>query len=225
MADYTIEGTYVEQGGLKIFYGTAPGLMLCEDSHVITDYNSPSNREGYQRPPNERRMSQIADHLLGESDLTSAVALARGSVAGQSIMLNSRSGLEYQVLEELAGGAKRVRVKLTGEWELHCIDGQHRKGGLRRAVESQGNNDEAESTEVDDNIQNGERPVRDWLLPVAIFDGLARREESVLFYIINTTQKGVSADVCDRILRAWDEWEQLNELDRRTRPRAHRQGH
>jgi len=34
----------------------------------------------------------------------------------------------------------------------------------------------------------------------------------VLFYVINTTQKGVSADVCDRILRAWDHWEQLNEI-------------
>ena len=133
-------------------------------------------------------------------------------MAGQSIMLNSRSPLDYQVLEEIAGGAKRVRVRLAGDWELYCIDGQHRNGGLRKAVESQENNGDAESTDVDDDIRNGDRSVRDWLLPVAIFDGLARREESVLFYIINTTQKGVSADVCDRILRAWEEWEQLNEL-------------
>ena len=66
-------------------------------------------------------------------------------------------------------------------------------------------------TSVRDNPGN-ERVVRDWVLPVTIFDGLTRREESVLFYVINTTQKGVSADVCDRILRGWDQWEQLNEV-------------
>jgi DGQHR domain-containing protein len=207
MPDYTIEGTYVKQGGLRIFYSTAPALMLCDEAHVITDYNSPSNREGYQRPPNERRMGQICDHLLGESDLSSAVSLARGSVSGQSIMLNSRAGLKPKVLDELPGGAKRVEVRLTGDWELYCIDGQHRKGGIQKAV-----NDEGQGSDDDSNTQDGDRPVRDWLLPVAIFDGLSRREESVLFYIINTTQKGVSADVCDRILRGWDQWEQLHEL-------------
>ena len=86
MANFVMEGTYVEQGGLKVFYGTAPAALLCENSHVITDYNSPSNRDGYQRPPNERRMVQIANHLAGESDLSEAVSLARGSVAGQSIL-------------------------------------------------------------------------------------------------------------------------------------------
>ena len=207
MADYTIEGTYVEQGGLKIFYSTAPALMFCDEKHVITDYNHPSNREGYQRPPNERRMSQISDHLLGEGDLSSALPLARGSVSGQSVMLNSRAGLNPEILEERPDGAKRVRVRLKGDWELYCIDGQHRKGGIQRAV-----NDESQESQEDGPIPDRGRPVRDWLLPVAIFDGLTRRDESVLFYIINTTQKGVSADVCDRILRGWDQWEQLNEI-------------
>jgi DGQHR domain-containing protein len=207
-----MEGTYVEQGGLKVFYGTAPAALLCESTHVITDYNSPSNRDGYQRPPNERRMIQIANHLVGDSDLAEAVSLARGSVAGQSILLNSRAGLDLEKLGELEGGVERVRVKLTGDWELYCIDGQHRMGGIRRAVENTSQEYVAEDTEVDGDDQRPERQVQDWVLPVTIFDGLSPREESVLFYVINTTQKGVSADVCDRILRAWDHWEQLNEI-------------
>jgi DGQHR domain-containing protein len=64
---------------------------------------------------------------------------------------------------------------------LYEVDGQHRFGGIRYAVEQ-------------------DPKLADFAVPVVITEGLPLLKEAVLFFVVNTEQKRVSTDLAQRLI-------------------------
>jgi DGQHR domain-containing protein len=134
---------------------------------------SPTSKSGYQRLPVEKRFRNIAKYVLGKDG-------GGRAVLPQAVVLNFRNGeskLKFRGAEDSDAGTLEIGADQT-LWE---VDGQHRLGGLRLALE-----------ENPDFV--------DYPIPVVIIEGLSRLEEAVLFYVINTTQKRVPTDLAQRLI-------------------------
>jgi DGQHR domain-containing protein len=159
----------LEQAGTRLYLTC---LTAGDLSNGLTQVDawSPNNRTGYQRMPIKARFRKIAHYVMGKE--------GGRPLLPQAIVLNIR---EVGVLkfEDSGTGVGRLRIPSgTILWE---VDGQHRLGGLRYAVE-----------------QNPD--FRKYTVPVVITEGLNRLEEAVLFFVINTTQKRVPTDLAQRII-------------------------
>lgn len=133
---------------------------------------SVSNKGGYQRIPTEARFRKIARYVQGKE--------GGRAVLPQAVVLNFRNGdseLKFKAGEEANVGTLEVGEGQT-LWE---VDGQHRLGGLRRAL--------------DEDPSLSEYPI-----PVVIVEGLSRLEEAVLFFVVNTNQKRVPTDLAQRLI-------------------------
>jgi len=133
---------------------------------------SPSNRSGYQRMPTQARFRKIARYVMGKE--------GGRPILPQAVVLNLREGgspLKFTTSEDGPFGT----LEIKHEQRLWEVDGQHRLGGLRVAVE--------------ENPPLGEYPV-----PVVITEGLSRLEEAVLFFVVNTNQKRVPTDLAQRLI-------------------------
>lgn len=93
-----------------------------------------------------------------------------------TILLGSRQKLEFKSRDGESGTLKINRP-------LWIIDGQHRILGLRKAV------------------HKGYLEWKDKELPVIILDNFNKPEETIQFYILNTTQKRVPTDLAQRLIR------------------------
>lgn len=159
----------VQQAGTTLYltYLTAGDLSA---GLTKVDAWSPSNMGGYQRMPVKARFRKIARYAMGKE--------GGRPILPQAIVLNVR---EVGVLqfEDSATGLGRLRI--PSEAVLWEVDGQHRLGGLRYAVEQ-------------------DPTFKDYAVPVVITEGLSRLEEAVLFFVINTTQKRVPTDLAQRII-------------------------
>jgi len=131
---------------------------------------TPTNREGYQRMPVKARFRKIAQYALGKE--------GGRPILPQAVVLNAR---EAGVLEFQDSGAGFGRLRILRDATLWEVDGQHRLGGMRYAVE-----------------QNPD--FKDYPVPVVITEGLERLDEAVLFFVINTTQKRVPTDLAQRLI-------------------------
>lgn len=159
----------LEQGGTRLYLTHLIAGDLVNGMTQV-DAWTPANTKGYQRMPVQARFRKIARYATGKDG-------AR-AILPQAIVLNARDTgvLEF---EDSGGGVGRLRVPQgTTLWE---VDGQHRLGGLRYAVE-----------------QNPD--FKDYPVPVVVTEGLSRLEEAVLFFVINTTQKRVPTDLAQRLI-------------------------
>lgn len=143
---------------------------------------SPSNKSGYQRMPTEARFRKIARYVQGKE--------GGRSVLPQAVVLNYRNGDSKLKFRPSEGGPLGT-LEIAEDQTLWEVDGQHRLGGIRRAL--------AETPEL------GEYPI-----PIVIVDGLSRIDEAYLFFVVNTTQKRVPTDLAQRLIE-----QQMNDQDLR----------
>ncbi len=139
---------------------------------TTVDAWTPTNKSGYQRMPVEKRFRDIAKYVMGKEG---------GKVLlPQAVVLNFREGdskLRFRSTENGDVGTLEIGADQT-LWE---VDGQHRLGGLRKALE--------------ENPTLAEYPI-----PIVIVEGLSRLDEAFLFFVINTTQKRVPTDLAQRLI-------------------------
>jgi DNA sulfur modification protein DndB len=146
--------------------GDVAGGMTKVDAWTST------NKAGYQRMPVEKRFRDIAKYVTGKE--------GGRVVLPQAVVLNYRdadSKLRFRSIENGEIGT----LEIGADQMLWEVDGQHRLGGLRRALE--------------------ENPtLADYPIPVVIVEGLSRLDEAFLFFVINTTQKRVPTDLAQRLI-------------------------
>jgi DGQHR domain-containing protein len=189
-----IPAIQIEQGGVRLFV-TALRAAELTDEFCKPDAWTPSNREGYQREPVESRFKKIADYMEGGESAPPLLP--------QAIVLNTREKGRLTFKENGSASPKGDGVGVLqipdDALPLFEVDGQHRVGGARRAVE--------------------EKPeLGDFPFPVVITEGLDRLHEALAFFIINTRQKRVPTDLAQRII--------TNELnDPELRKRLIEEGH
>jgi len=158
------------QDGVTIFFMVVKAGALVKDGVTQPDAWSPTNREGYQREPESRRFKKIADYLSRTDGWV--------RILPQAILLNVRSKCRFHPDASKDYGTLDVPDPLLPLME---VDGQHRIGGLRRAVAF--NPD-----------------LTDYPVLVVLTENLNRLQEAVMFYVINTTQKRVGTDIAQRII-------------------------
>jgi len=137
------------------------------------DSIGPDNPDGYQRPLVESRKRFVKRYLEEEEgDFPT------------SILLNIRdpSGVWFKSVTKVDDGIERGILVIPEDKVMWLVDGQHRVKGIEYAIE------------------NGLSWLEDYPLLISLFVGLSRYDEMREFYIVNTRQKGVPADVAERHL-------------------------
>ncbi len=142
------------------------------DGVTQVDAWSPSNKSGYQRMPAIGRFRKISRYVQGKE--------GSQPLLPQAVVLNHRDNDPRLKFTEIDDGPLGT-LELKHDQKLWEVDGQHRLGGLRVAVE--------------ENPALGAYPV-----PVVITEGLLRLDEAVLFLGVNTNQKRVPTDLAQRLI-------------------------
>ncbi len=181
-----------QRGGrsqFDIYVSTMPAYQLIERSAI--DRWTPENPEGYQRLPDERRLS------WGRGSAVRYLMRELGCFP-TSVLLNVRGELSFEGEFDL-GWCILGELTIDDDSKLWLIDGQHRVEALKRAVER--------------NADFEEYPVIVSLLRLP-----KRFDELMLFYIVNRRQRSVPTDLAYRHLQQmlWEkgtEW--LYELEGR----------
>ncbi|MHB8755157.1 MAG: DGQHR domain-containing protein, partial [Candidatus Acidiferrales bacterium] len=161
------------QNGVRIFTGMMAASDLVSITTVDHFDSSKTNddpTQGYQRPIEKSRITKIGSHLI------KAIVHGEGQTGGffpTAVVLAARSPLKYQngnvIISDL----------------LQIIDGQHRLGGLRYAIEEKGADELA-----------------DFPIAFVIIEVADRIVEMNQFTIINGTAKSVRTDLVNMILTA-----------------------
>lgn len=177
------------RSGIPIVVGLIPAGVLIPDRFEIPYHNS-TTRKGYQRPPQELRISELFNDLRkGRVDLPTAVLLnIRNRNAADAIQ---RGALDIDVLGELA---KR-------DTKFYVVDGQHRILALERLI-------------VEDPDGDGR-----WTkhpIPFVCLLGATEDQEMEQFHVVNSKAKSVRTDLSLMLLRQRAEkhpevYEQLSE--------------
>lgn len=174
----------LHQEDITLYVTGLPAEVLARPGVTKADTWSLDNPDGYQRPPLERRFKGIADYVLGNEGLTPLMP--------QAIILNARKPLAFESSGTTEGWGS-LTIPQTA-FPLFEVDGQHRLGGLRRAV-------------AEDPKGAGQYQV-----PVVIIDGVPQMTEAVTFYVLNTEQKRVPTDIAQRLIA-----QQMEDVDLRER--------
>ena len=145
--------------------------------YVDVDRWSPDNPKGYQRPPVDRRLREVARYMLEEQ-----------GILPTSILLSTRpknddSGLDFHPEEGGSGSVTWGTLSIPDNVKLWIVDGQHRYFGIERAYE-----------------RTGAMGLESYPFPVCIMDKVEWYLEMVHFNIINTRQKKMPTDIVDRHL-------------------------
>jgi DGQHR domain-containing protein len=137
------------------------------------DRVSPSNPDGYQRPLREARLKEIMRYLhKEEGDFPTSILLN----------IRDKEGVTFKSMSKVGEGVERGILVIPDDKTLWLVDGQHRIEGIKYSIEK------------------GAEWLKDYPLLVSLFVGLGRYDEMREFYIVNTRQKGVPADVAERHL-------------------------
>jgi DGQHR domain-containing protein len=161
----------MEQAGTTIYATSLKAGDLISGMTQV-DAWSPTNKSGYQRMPLEARFRKIARYVEGKE--------GKRAILPQAVVLNYRNGsskLKFKAIDEGPMGY----LEVTADQVLWEVDGQHRLGGLRRAL--------AEAPHLES-----------YPIPVVITEGLTRIDEAFLFFVVNTTQKRVPTDLAQRLI-------------------------
>ena len=164
-------------------------MPLCRlKEYTEVDKWSPDNAEGYQRPPIERRLRDVAKYVQAEQ-----------GILPTSVLLATRPDDEHRILFESGS-----QVGDFGEWGtltipdgavLYVVDGQHRMSGVNFAYE-----------------KSGDPEFEKYPFPVTIMENVDRYREMKHFSIINTRQRKMPTDIVDRHLVIQQEREGLDML-------------
>ena len=128
------------------------------------------DKQGYQRAPNQKHYSRIAEFLREEGDPllpTSALLAAREGEYGL---------LDFAPYDNAQPDVGKLRI--PHERLLFIVDYQHRWRGIKDAVER---------------LKCGN--LLDFQVPVIIMADVSRYEEIRQFYLINSKQKRVNTDL------------------------------
>jgi DGQHR domain-containing protein len=160
----------------------AAGLLI-PDNYKIP-YRDSLKKTGYQRPPQQTRINELASDLKqGHTDLPTAV------------LLNFR---DHSIRNALKYGDRGAYLDLTVVWAadrprragayFFVVDGQHRILSLQKVIE-----DEARK-------EGGQQ----WLsfqIPFVCMLGADENEEMDQFYIVNSKAKSVRTDLAYELLK------------------------
>jgi DGQHR domain-containing protein len=171
-----------KQGRVTLYLTAIPVRQLLRQCRV--DYYREDSSTGYQRPLTKARLKQVSSFIQHEE-----------GVLPISILLCIRQPYraEFQVepwVDKVNGGVPEAGIlTIPQSVTLWVVDGQHRLYGLEYAVSK-------------DSVDWA----KDYLLPVAIVEGIDSYEEMRHFHVINTRHRGVPTDVVDRhLLTMWEQ--------------------
>jgi DGQHR domain-containing protein len=165
----TFPAIRIEQGETRMYLTYMTGKDIA-DGISQPDAWTPQNKDGYQRQPVQTRFRKIARYLMGKDGAEPLLP--------QAVLLNSRDK-KLKFIPTDGGDVGTLEIPESAT--LYEVDGQHRFGGVRYAV--------------DQDPSLAEFPV-----PVVITEGLPQLDEAVLFYIVNTEQKRVPTDLAQRLI-------------------------
>lgn len=143
---------------------------LAPDNYVIPSFD-PRTKKGYQRPPQQTRINELANDLIkGRVDLPTSILL---NVRGRDARNAYRDG--FLDLARLRSGKE--------DYAFHVVDGQHRIKALEKLI-----------TEEDASVWSK------YQMAFVCMLGADDREEMEQFYIINTKAKPVRTDLAYELL-------------------------
>jgi len=163
----------ITQQGKKIYIGKMTGreiLDRCITTEWSPDLGWDLDKQGYQRAPNEKHYTRIANFLRKEGE----------PLLPTSALLAAREG-EYGVLDFVPYDNAHPdvgKLRIPYERLLFIVDYQHRWRGIKDAVERL-------KCDV----------LLDFQVPVIIMADVSRYEEIRQFYLINSKQKRVDTDL------------------------------
>ncbi|MEQ8191414.1 MAG: DGQHR domain-containing protein [Candidatus Eremiobacterota bacterium] len=186
----------IKHGNRDLFLTSLSGKFLNNEICIVADRFTPSHQDGYQREPNEKRFREISSYI---SATDNEYAETTGPIMTQSIVLNSREKLKCEpipIKNEESNKKENITLvylDLSEEVKLWEVDGQHRIGGIRKAI-------------------NENENINERLFPVVIVNGMNQFEEAVHFWLINDTQKKVPTDLAQRIIAKCDKHAALQDM-------------
>ena len=168
-------GPNLIQTETPIVAGFVAAGALAPDNYVIPSFD-PRTKKGYQRPPQQGRINELANDLIkGRVDLPTCILLnVRGRDARHAY---SDGVLNLSALGTTTSGGKR------SEYVFHVVDGQHRIKALEKLIQ-----------EEDEELWSK------YPIPFVCMLGADEREEMEQFYTINTKAKPVRTDLAYELL-------------------------
>lgn len=158
-------------------YVTALPLKFLENCYI--DRRSPENPKGYQREPNEARITKdMVKYLTGEI-----------GAYPTSVLINVRGKLQFTPEKSVGKCVTFGELEIPDDADLVIIDGQHRIESLKAARRI-----------ISGISDRWAEEISEYPLPVSILN-VDREMEMVHFYIVNSRQKGVPTDLAFEILR------------------------
>lgn len=164
-----VEGQKLNSG-IRVFVGSIPVKYLLRIYTV--PYRDSIRKEGYQRKPQEARISRFATSLRKHTvDVPTSILLNIRDVGVSDVIKFENGGAFLSIDEEL------------GNPRLYVVDGQHRVEAFRKLCE-----DDAELWS-------------DYKLQFVLMVGAPEIEELNQFYVVNTEAKSVRTDLAYDLLK------------------------
>lgn len=175
--------------GTSMVTGFITAGALAPDNYVIPSFD-PRTKKGYQRPPQQTRINELANDLIkGRVDLPTCILLNVRSKDAQQALVDGH--LDLSALGQVSPSGKLAAYK------FHVVDGQHRIKALEKLI-----------VEVDDDLWSK------YQIPFVCLLGADEREEMEQFYTVNTKAKPVRTDLAYELLskRAQDDGDVVDAL-------------
>jgi DGQHR domain-containing protein len=162
------------RSGIPLVAGFIPAGILIPDRYEIP-YHNPRTRKGYQRPPQQSRINELANDLRKRRvDLPTAILLNIRSRDASSAL--QQGALNLELLEQMG---RRER-------KFYVVDGQHRMLALQQLVTEETNENEHWSN---------------YPIPFVCMLGANEDQEMEQFHIVNSKAKSVRTDLSLILLR------------------------
>lgn len=175
--------------GTQIVTGFIKAGALAPDNYVIPSFDY-RTKEGYQRPPQQNRINDLANDLKkGRVDLPTCILLNVRSREARKALVDGYLNLDA-LGQVTTSGKKR-------EYRFHVVDGQHRIKALEKLI-----------LEEDADVWSK------YEIPFVCLLGADEREEMEQFYTVNTKAKPVRTDLAYELLskRAKDDGDVVDAL-------------
>jgi len=175
MMNYSFKGVKGKQWGKDTYTSNISFAQISEICRVDPDV---------QRVANESKMENIADYIMD-------ALLGKRFMAGFNAIVTS---LRYATLR-FDESTNEIQISTRGK--LYISDGQHREGGIERALkrveQALDEAREINDTEAMEYWENILVKFEEMTIPVVIFTGLTKDEEKQLFHDLNNLGTAVTA--------------------------------
>jgi DGQHR domain-containing protein len=166
-----------------LYITTLPLKHLSNKADI--DRWSKTNREGYQRSPEESRLKpgkgSVVRYLLKEM-----------GIFPTSVLLNVRGNLSFKEESKITEKISVGKLTISEDEKLWIIDGQHRIEALKRAA--------------------SQKPeLENYPVPVSLMNLKDKFEEMLLFYIVNSRQKRIETALAYKQLQTMYERVKIKE--------------